>query len=57
MSYTSAQTKKPPNAKGITLTIGIHLLVVAGVIAMPGIELPDKPFKRSYWEEYSSKSA
>lgn len=43
MSFTSTYAQKPPNVKGISLTIGIHALVFAGIMAMPGIDLPGKP--------------
>ncbi len=42
MSFTSTYAQKPPNYKGISLTVGIHVLVVAGIMAMPGIDLPGK---------------
>ncbi|QJB69725.1 energy transducer TonB [Parasphingorhabdus halotolerans] len=42
MSYTSTYANKPPNAKGIGMTIGVHVIVVAGVMMIPGIELPDR---------------
>lgn len=37
MSYESIYTKKPPDAKGIGLTIGLHVAVAAGVMALPAI--------------------
>lgn len=43
MSFTSTYAQKPPNYKGISLTVGIHALVFAGIMAMPGIDLPGKP--------------
>ncbi len=42
MSFTSTYAQKPPNYKGIGLTVGFHALVFAGIMAMPGIDLPDK---------------
>lgn len=42
MSYVSSYANKPPDAKGISIAIGIHALVVAAVLAMPGIDLPDR---------------
>lgn len=44
MSYLTARTAKSSNAKGISMTIGVHIILVAGFLAMPGIELPEKPF-------------
>ena len=44
MSYLTARTAKSPNTKGISMTIGVHIILVAGFLAMPGIELPEKPF-------------
>lgn len=43
MSYVSTYAKKPPNFKGISMTVGVHVLVVAGIFAIPGIELPELP--------------
>lgn len=43
MSFTSTYAQKPPNYKGIGLTVGFHALVFAGIMAMPGIDLPGKP--------------
>ncbi len=43
MSFTSTYAQKPPNYKGIGLAVGIHALAIAGIMAIPGIDLPIKP--------------
>ena len=43
MSYVSTYANKPPDAKGIGIAIGVHALIVAAVLAMPGIDLPGPP--------------
>lgn len=43
MSFTSTYVNKPPNYKGIGMAVGIHALAFAGVMAIPGIDLPGKP--------------
>lgn len=43
MSFTSTYAHKPPNYKGIGLAVGIHALAIAGIMAIPGIDLPIKP--------------
>lgn len=43
MSFTSTYAHKPPNYRGIAMAIGIHALAIAGIMAMPGIDLPGKP--------------
>ncbi|MEP2101059.1 MAG: TonB family protein [Parasphingorhabdus sp.] len=42
MSFTSSYAHKPPNYKGIGLTIGFHALLFAGAMALPAItaEIP-----------------
>ena len=42
MSYVSVYENKTPRAKGIMLAGAVHVVIVAAVIAMPGIEIPDK---------------
>jgi protein TonB len=44
MSYLTARTAKSPNTKGISMTLGVNIILVAGFLAMPGIEIPEKPF-------------
>ncbi|MEL6874507.1 MAG: TonB family protein [Pseudomonadota bacterium] len=41
MSYVSAQTNKVPDARGMGVAIGIHGLVIAVVLSLPGIEIPN----------------
>jgi len=42
MSYVSVYENKTPRAKGVILAGAVHAAIIAGVIAMPGIEAPDK---------------
>ncbi|WP_417620869.1 TonB family protein [Parasphingorhabdus sp.] len=42
MSYVSVYENKTPRSKGVILAGVVHAAIVAGVIAMPGIEIPDK---------------
>lgn len=42
MSFASTYANKPPNYKGMSMTVGIHALVFAGVMALPGIDLPER---------------
>ncbi len=42
MSFTSTYAQKPPNYKGICMAVGVHVVIIAGIMAMPGIELPGK---------------
>lgn len=42
MSYVSVYENKTPRAKGVIMAGAVHAVIVAGVIAMPGIEIPDK---------------
>lgn len=43
MSFTSTYAQKPPNYKGIGMAVGVHALIIAGIMAMPGIDLPGTP--------------
>ena len=42
MSYVSVYENKTPRAKGVLLAGAVHAAIIGGVIAMPGIEVPDK---------------
>lgn len=42
MSYVSVYENKTPRSKGIILAGAVHAVIIAAVIAMPGIEIPDK---------------
>ncbi|QTD54833.1 energy transducer TonB [Parasphingorhabdus cellanae] len=42
MSFTSTYAQKPPNYKGVGMAVGVHALIIAGIMAMPGIDLPGK---------------
>ena len=42
MSFASTYANKPPNYKGMGITVGVHAMVFAGVMALPGIELPER---------------
>jgi len=42
MSYVSVYENKTPRTKGVLLAGAVHAVIIAGVIAMPGIEVPDK---------------
>jgi len=42
MSYVSVYENKTPRSKGLILTGAVHAAIIAGVIAMPGIEIPEK---------------
>ena len=39
MSYVSVYENKTPRAKGVLLAGAVHAAIIAGVIAMPGIEV------------------
>ncbi|MEO9599243.1 TonB family protein [Parasphingorhabdus sp.] len=41
MSYVSVYENKTPRAKGVAMAAVVHAVIIAGVIAMPGIEIPD----------------
>ena len=41
MSYASAYSNRPPSKKGAAMTIGVHALVITGVLMLPGIDLPE----------------
>jgi protein TonB len=42
MSYVSVYENKIPRSKGLILTGAVHAVIIAAVIAMPGIEFPEK---------------
>ena len=42
MSYVSVYENKTPRAKGVILAGAVHVAIIGGVIAMPGIEVPDR---------------
>ncbi|NCN85827.1 MAG: TonB family protein [Sphingomonadales bacterium] len=42
MSYVSVYENKTPRAKGVLLAGAVHAAIIGGVIAMPGIEVPEK---------------
>lgn len=42
MSYVSVYENKTPRSKGLILTGAVHVVIIAAVMAMPGIEIPDK---------------
>ncbi len=42
MSYVSAYENNTPRSKGIIMAGAVHAVIIAAVIAMPGIEIPDK---------------
>ena len=42
MSYVSVYENKTPRTKGVILAGAVHAVIIAGVIAMPGIEIPEK---------------
>lgn len=42
MSYVSVYENKTPRSKGVILAGAVHVAIIGGVIAMPGIEVPDK---------------
>lgn len=41
MSYASVYKNETPRSKGLILTGAVHAAVIAGVIATPGIEIPE----------------
>jgi protein TonB len=42
MSYVSVYENKTPRSKGLILTGAVHAAIIAAVIAMPGIVVPEK---------------
>ena len=42
MSYVSVYENKAPRSKGLIMTVTVHAVIIAGVIAMPGIAIPEK---------------
>ncbi|MEH6792150.1 energy transducer TonB [Parasphingorhabdus sp.] len=42
MSYVSVYENNTPRSKGLLLAGGVHAVIIAAVIAMPGIEVPDR---------------
>jgi len=42
MSYVSVYENKTPRSKGLMMTVAVHAAIIAGVIAMPGITIPEK---------------
>lgn len=42
MSYVSVYENKTPRTKGVLLAGAVHVAIIAGVIAMPAIEVPEK---------------
>ncbi len=41
MSYVSVYENKTPRSKGVVLAGAVHAVIIAAVIAMPGIEVPE----------------
>ncbi|OAO04011.1 energy transducer TonB [Parasphingorhabdus sp.] len=44
MSYVSVYENNTPKTKGFALAIGAHAVIIAAVMAMPGVSFPEKPF-------------
>lgn len=42
MSYVSVYENKTPRAKGVLLAGAVHAAIIGGVIAMPGVEFPER---------------
>ncbi|MGB5482898.1 TonB family protein [Parasphingorhabdus sp.] len=42
MSYVSIYENKTPRSKGMILAGAVHAVIIAAVMAMPGIEIPEK---------------
>lgn len=42
MSYVSVYQNRTPRSKGVALAIAVHAGIVAAVMAMPGIEIPER---------------
>ncbi len=42
MSYVSVYENKTPRSKGVAMAVAVHAAIIAGVMAMPGIEIPEK---------------
>jgi hypothetical protein len=42
MSYVSVYENTAPRTKVMILVGAVHVAIIVGVIAMPGIEIPDK---------------
>jgi protein TonB len=42
MSYVSVYENKTPRSKGLILAGAVHAVIIAAVIAMPGIEIPER---------------
>ena len=42
MSYVSVYENKTPRSKGMIMAGAVHAVIIAAVIAMPGIEIPEK---------------
>ncbi|AMO73047.1 energy transducer TonB [Sphingorhabdus sp. M41] len=42
MSYVSVYENKTPRTKGLILAGAVHAAIIAAVIAMPGIEIPER---------------
>ncbi|MEO9913634.1 TonB family protein [Parasphingorhabdus sp.] len=42
MSYVSAYENKTPRSKGVIMAAVVHAVIIGGVIAMPGIEIPER---------------
>lgn len=42
MSYVSVYENNTPKTKGVAMAIGAHVIIIAAVMAMPGVELPGK---------------
>lgn len=42
MSYVSVYENKTPRSKGVAMAVAVHALIIAGAMAMPEIEVPEK---------------
>jgi len=42
MSYASTYEYQPPRSKGIGMALAVHGAIIAAVMMMPGIEIPDR---------------
>jgi protein TonB len=54
MSYVSVYENKTPRTKGVILAAAVHVAIIGGVIATPGIEIPEKltgPFIATHIEQ------
>lgn len=42
MSYVSVYENKTPRSKGVAMAVAVHAVIIAGALAMPEIEVPEK---------------